>query len=32
MLPWAVPEVDPAAVVALFVNEDSGNVSRRSDS
>ena len=26
MLPWAVPEVDPAAVVALFVNEDSGNV------
>ena len=22
MLPWAVPEVDPAAVVALFVNED----------
>ena len=26
MLPWAVPEVDPAAVVALFVNEDSGDV------
>jgi Putative Flp pilus-assembly TadE/G-like len=26
MLPWAVPEVDPAAVVALFVNEDSGAV------
>jgi len=26
MLPWAVPEVDPAAVVSLFVNEDTGNV------
>jgi hypothetical protein len=26
MLPWAVPEVDPAAVVALFVNEDAGTV------
>jgi hypothetical protein len=26
MLPWAVPEPDPAAVVALFVNEDSGSV------
>jgi putative Flp pilus-assembly TadE/G-like protein len=22
MLPWAVPEIDPAAVVALFVDED----------
>ena len=32
MLPWAVPEVDPAAVVALFVNEDSGTSSRASDS
>ena len=26
MLPWAVPEVDPAAVVALFVNEGNGAV------
>ena len=26
MLPWAVPEVDPAAVVALFVREDNGTV------
>jgi hypothetical protein len=26
MLPWAVPEVEPAAVAALFVDEDSGNV------
>jgi len=26
MLPWAVPEIDPHAVVALFVNEDDGTV------
>jgi Putative Flp pilus-assembly TadE/G-like len=26
MLPWAVPEFDPAAVVALFVNENNGAV------
>jgi Putative Flp pilus-assembly TadE/G-like len=26
MLPWAVPEVDPAAVAALFVNENNGSV------
>ena len=26
MLPWAVPEVEPAAVAALFVDEDSGDV------
>src|SRR3970040_768938 len=26
LLPWAVPEIDPAAVVALFVNEDTGVV------
>jgi hypothetical protein len=26
MLPWAVPEIDPRAVVALFVNEDTGIV------
>jgi len=26
MLPWAVPEIVPKAVVALFVNEDSGVV------
>ena len=24
MLPWAVPEIDPKAVVALFINEDAG--------
>lgn len=24
MLPWAVPEIDPAAVAALFVNENTG--------
>ena len=29
MLPWAVPEVDPAAVVALFVNENDGSVIAR---
>lgn len=26
MLPWAVPEIDPRRVVALFVNEDTGEV------
>lgn len=26
MLPWAVPEIDPAAVVAIFVDEDDGAV------
>ena len=26
MLPWAVPEVEPAAVAALFVDENSGDV------
>lgn len=26
MLPWAVPEVDPAAVVAIFVDENDGEV------
>jgi hypothetical protein len=26
MLPWAVPEIDPRRVVALFVNEDNGQV------
>jgi hypothetical protein len=26
MLPWAVPEIEPAAVAALFVDEDSGDV------
>jgi hypothetical protein len=26
MLPWAVPEVDPARVAALFVNEETGAV------
>ena len=26
MLPWAVPEIDPAAVAAIFVDEDSGDV------
>jgi hypothetical protein len=26
MLPWAVPEVDPARVVALFVNEATGAI------
>ena len=26
VLPWAVPEIDPKAVVALFVNEDTGAV------
>ncbi|MDQ3691280.1 MAG: pilus assembly protein [Chloroflexota bacterium] len=26
MLPWAVPEIDPKAVFALFVNEDTGAV------
>jgi len=26
MLPWAVPEIDPRAVVAFFVNEDTGAV------
>lgn len=26
MLPWAVPEIDPAAVAALFVHEDNGVV------
>ena len=26
MLPWAVPEIDPKAVIALFVNEDTGAV------
>jgi hypothetical protein len=26
MLPWAVPEVQPAAVAALFVDENSGDV------
>jgi len=26
MLPWAVPETDPRAVAALFVNEDDGSV------
>ena len=28
MLPWAVPEIDPARVAALFINEDNGNVIR----
>lgn len=26
MLPWAVPEIDPAAVAAIFVNESTGAV------
>jgi hypothetical protein len=26
LLPWAVPEIDPRRVVALFVNEDDGTV------
>ena len=26
MLPWAVPDVEPAAVAAIFVNEDTGAV------
>ena len=26
MLPWAVPEIEPAAVAALFVDENSGDV------
>ncbi|CAN5212452.1 hypothetical protein BH09ACT13_BH09ACT13_08630 [soil metagenome] len=26
MLPWAVPEVDPAAVAAIFVDENTGAV------
>ena len=26
MLPWAVPEVDPAAVAAIFVDENNGDV------
>ena len=26
MLPWAVPEVEPAAVAAIFVDENTGNV------
>ena len=26
MLPWAVPEIDPAAVAAVFVDENTGNV------
>lgn len=26
MLPWAVPEIDPRRVVALFVNEDTGAI------
>jgi hypothetical protein len=26
MLPWAVPEVEPAAVAAIFVNESDGSV------
>ena len=26
MLPWAVPEIDPRSVWALFVNEDNGVV------
>jgi Putative Flp pilus-assembly TadE/G-like len=26
MLPWAVPEIDPARVAALFVNEDTGAI------
>jgi len=26
MLPWAVPEIDPAAVAAIFVDENTGNV------
>ena len=26
MLPWAVPEIDPRSVWALFVNEDTGVV------
>ncbi|CAN5709909.1 hypothetical protein BH18ACT13_BH18ACT13_04610 [soil metagenome] len=29
MLPWAVPEVEPAAVAALFVDENSGDVIAR---
>ena len=32
MLPWAVPEVEPAAVAALFVDENSGDVVLRNDS
>ena len=24
MLPWAVPEIDPAAVAAIFVDENNG--------
>ena len=28
MLPWAVPEIDPARVAALFVNEDNGSIIR----
>ena len=27
MLPWAVPEVEPAAVAALFVDETTGRSS-----
>ena len=26
MLPWAVPEIDPAAVAAIFVDENTGDV------
>ena len=26
MLPWAVPEIDPAAVAAIFVDEINGQV------
>jgi hypothetical protein len=26
MLPWAVPEIEPAAVAALFIDENSGDV------
>ncbi len=26
LLPWAVPEIEPRAVIALFVNEDTGAV------
>ena len=26
MLPWAVPEIDPAAVAAIFVDENNGSV------
>ena len=32
MLPWAVPEVEPAAVAAIFVDEINGQVVGRQSS